>query len=134
MATAKQVEGEVFKLMRNSNLSTAINGNVYREGMRPRDSRKEDAVVNWTAGIEGDIAEGVVTCHVYVPDIEIGGVMVADSARIETLEGVAQTWAKGLNARSDYKFALNSSIGATQDEELHQHIIVIVLNYQVFNQ
>lgn len=43
--TSKQVQGDIYQLLKDSTLYTMISGEVYRQGYRPRDSRKEDAVV-----------------------------------------------------------------------------------------
>lgn len=49
--TSKQVEGDIFQLLKDSTLYTMISGDVYRAGYRPRDSRKEDAVINSRLGL-----------------------------------------------------------------------------------
>lgn len=38
--TGKQVQGDIYKLLRDSTLYTLISGEVYRNGLRPRDSQK----------------------------------------------------------------------------------------------
>lgn len=49
--TGKQVQGDIYQLLKDSTLYTMISGDVYRNGYRPRDSRLEDAVVIFTAGL-----------------------------------------------------------------------------------
>lgn len=56
--TGKQIQGDVYQLLRDSTLYSMISGEVYRNGMRPRDSRAEDAVVTFTTGIPTEIQEG----------------------------------------------------------------------------
>ena len=60
--TSKQIQGDVYRLLKNSTLSSMISGDVYRgdgkTSNRPRDSRKEDAVVIFTSGLSGDIQTG----------------------------------------------------------------------------
>ena len=63
--TSKQVQGDIYRLLRDSVLYTQITGEVYREGLRPRDSRKEDAVVIFTTGVPDEIETGVVTVNIY---------------------------------------------------------------------
>lgn len=69
--TGKQIQGDIYQLLKDSTLYTLISGEVYRNGYRPRDSRKEDAVVTFTAGFPTEIQEGVVTVNIYVPDIDL---------------------------------------------------------------
>ena len=49
--TGKQVQGDIYRLLRDSSLYLRISGEVYRYGYRPRDSRKEDATVRFTTGL-----------------------------------------------------------------------------------
>ena len=68
--TGKQIQGDIRKLLMDSTLYTKISGEVYRNGYRPRDSRREDAVVIFTAGMPEQIQTGVVTINIFVPDID----------------------------------------------------------------
>lgn len=133
--TSRQVQGDVYRLLRNSLLAKMITGEVYREGMRPRDSRKEDAVVIFTTGLTGEIQSGVVTVHIYSPDIAPwgNGVRVENMARTEQLEQLAQQWADSLTARdSCYLFRLQQTIYTEADLELHQHFVVVKLVYRYY--
>ena len=84
--TSKQVQGDVYRLLKDSTLYSMISGEVYRQGYRPRDSRLEDAVVIFTAGLPDQIQTGVVTVHIYCPDIDPygNGVLVEDGDRKST--------------------------------------------------
>lgn len=64
--TGKQVQGDIYRLFKGSTLYTMISGDVYRNGYRPRDSRLEDAVVTFTAGLPDQIQTGVVTVNIFV--------------------------------------------------------------------
>ena len=61
--TGKQIQGDVYQLLRDSTLYTMISGEVYRSGNRPRDSKKEDAEVIFTTGLTDQIQSGVVTVN-----------------------------------------------------------------------
>lgn len=133
MKTASQIQGDVWQLLSQSSVATAISGNVYREGYRPRDSRKEDAVVIFTTGEPGDIQQGVVTVNLYVPDVapRSNGVYVMDGARVAVLERALQQWVDSLTAdRSCYLFRLWQTIYTTEDADIHQHFIVVKLRYR----
>lgn len=118
-----------------SALAEEISGSVYRNGYRPRDSRLEDAVVTFTAGLPDQIETGVVTVNIYVPDIDPddNGTWVEDGCRTEELETLAQQWADSLTAaRSNYRFSLQQTIYTETEPEINQHFVVIKLKYQYF--
>lgn len=134
--TAKQIQGDIYNLLRTSALASELSGNVYRSGMRPRDSRLEDAIVIFTAGLAGQIQTGVVTINIFVPDVVPynDGVLVEDSERTEQIEVLAQQWVDSLNASvSCYKFELQRTITTDAAEEIHQHFVVVKLAYSFFD-
>jgi len=110
-----------------------ISGAVYKAGYRPRDSRLEDAIVIFTAGLAAEVETGVVTINIYVPDIAPydNGVFVEDGARTVELESAAVEWVETLTAeKSNYKFSLNKTIYTEADADIKQHFVVIVLEYK----
>lgn len=133
--TSRQIQGDIYQLLRDSTLYTMISGEVYRAGMRPRDSKLEDAEVIFTAGIPSQIQTGVVTVNIFVPDIDAydNGVLVEDSQRTEEVEVYAQAWAESLTAEvSNYKFKLQQTIYTEEEPTIHQHFIVVKLAYEYF--
>lgn len=135
--TGKQIQGDVYRLLRDSTLYTLISGEVYRNGLRPRDSRKEDATVTFTAGLPDQIQTGVVTVNIFVPDIDPdgNGTWVEDGRRVEELEKLAQEWADSLTAEvSCYKFRLQQTIYTEAEPDIHQHFVVVKLKYEYFGE
>lgn len=135
--TSRQVQGDIYRLLRDSTLYSMISGEVYRGGQRPRDSKLEDAVVIFTTGLATQIQVGVVTINIYVPDIDAfdNGVLVEDSQRTQEIEELAQQWVDSLTtAISCYRFELQQTIMTDADEEIHQHFVVVKLRYEYFNQ
>lgn len=133
--TGKQVQGDIYRLFKGSTLYTMISGDVYRNGYRPRDSRLEDAVVTFTAGIPDQIQTGVVTVNIFVPDIDPydNGVFVEDGQRTEALELLTAEWIESLTAAvSCYKFKLLQTIYTEEEAEIKQHFVVVKLGYQYF--
>lgn len=133
--TGKQIQGDVYRLLRDSFLYEMISGEVYRSGLRPRDSRLEDAVVIFTAGLPDQIQTGVVTVNIFVPDIDPddNGTWVEDGQRTEQMEHLAQMWADSLTAEvSCYKFHLNETIRTVEEPEIRQHFVVVKLRYDYF--
>ena len=133
--TSRQIQGDVYRKLLKSPIAETITGGVYREGLRPRDSPNEDAVVIFTAGVTGDIQSGVVTINIFVPDIDPfeNGVLTEDSARTEEIERAAQRWVDSLSTRdSNYRFRLQQTIATDEALELHEHFIVVRLEYDFF--
>lgn len=132
--TSKQIQGDIYRLLKNSTLCAAISGGVYRQGSRPRDSRKEDAVVIFTTGTADQIQEGVVTVNIFAPDIDPygNGVLVEDGKRLEEVERLAQEWVDDIAANvADYDFSLRQTICTQAEEETAQHFVVIKLGYKL---
>lgn len=135
--TGKQIQGDIYRFLRASALAGQISGDVYRNGYRPRDSRKEDAIVTFTAGLSDQIQTGVVTINIYVPDIDSdgNGTWLEDGARTEEMEQLAQEWADSLTAAvSNYKFRLQQTIYTEADPQINQHFTVVKLNYEYFGE
>ncbi len=133
--TGKQIQGDIRRLLMDSTLYTQISGEVYRNGYRPRDSRMEDAVVTFTAGLPGQIQTGVVTVNIFVPDIDPddNGTWVEDGRRTEEVEKLAQAWADSLTAEvSCYKFSLQQTICTQAEPDINQHFVVVKLKYEYF--
>ena len=56
--TAKEIVGDIMDLIKADPIAKLVDGRVYRQGFRPRDSKLEDIVVIHTAGVPGRIG-----CH-----------------------------------------------------------------------
>lgn len=134
--TAKQIQGDIYRMLKESNLATMITGQIYRNGYRPRDSRKEDVVVIFTTGTSGQRPAGVITINIFVPDIDpyANGLYVEDGQRTEQLESAALQWTESLTTgKSDYKFSLQQTIYTEEEPDIHQHFIVVKLKYEYLN-
>lgn len=133
--TAKQIQGDVYQLLRDSTLYSMISGDVYRSGMRPRDSKLEDAIVIFTTGLPDQIQTGVVTINIYFPDIDAynNGVLVENALRGSQLELLAAEWVDSLKAGvSNYKFELQQTIYTEAEAAINQHFVVVKLKYRYF--
>lgn len=133
--TAKQVQSDIITLLKDSPLAAAVSGKVYRAGLRPRDSRKEDLIVIFTTGVPDQIQTGVVTLTLYVPDIDpfTNGVFVEDMARTDELERACEVWVESLTARrSNYRFRLTQTIYTEAEPDIRQHFVVVKLQYELF--
>ena len=134
--TSRQVQSDVFRFLKDSALSEMISGGVYRSGMRPRDSRAEDAVVTFVTGMNGDTQTGVVVVNIFVPDIDpyANGVLVENSERTEEIEGEAARWVESLTcALSNYKFRLAATIQTFDEPSRREHFVTVRLGYTYWN-
>lgn len=134
--TAKQVQTDIMSMLNGSDLVSGINGSVYRNGYRPRDSRAEDIIVTFTTGLPDEIETGIVTLNIYVPDIDPygNGVLVEDGARTDEIERFAQKWVDSLSASmSDYIFKLQQTIYTETEPDIHQHFVVVKLKYSLYD-
>lgn len=135
--TAKDVQGHFYNLLRQSPLAAGISGGVYRAGFRPRDSRLEDAVVIFTAGLPDQIESGSVTINVYVADIDPDhdGTWVENGARTAAIERMAADWAGSLTAAgSGFKTSLMQAVHTQEEPQTRQHFVVVRLAYEYFDQ
>lgn len=136
--TGKQVQTDIRRMLLGSALAEAVSGSVYRNGYRPRDSKLEDAVVTFTAGLPDQIQTGVVTVNIFVPDIDPddNGTWVEDGRRSEELEKLAQEWADRLTTKAagGYKFRLQQTIYTEAAEDIRQHFVVVKLAYEYFGE
>ena len=135
MKTGNQITNDVVELLKGSALVGAISGGMYRDGMRPKDSEREDLMVIFTSASGRQLQDGDVTLNIYVPDIqaEPSGVWYQDSARCEELETLAQREIDTWNGRSPYRFVQRSAIYSMHDDEIHQSFVVVRLGFYVLD-
>lgn len=128
--TSREVQSEVYRLLKDSPLKKALNGGLYHDTTRPRDSKGEDILIRYTAGTAGDIAEGVVTILIYSqPIVARDGTLREDLARTSEIERLAQQWVSSLRA-SHYLFTLRDTIQTYRDTELQQDFTSVKLTYR----
>ncbi|MDR1974844.1 MAG: hypothetical protein LBQ31_09290 [Bacteroidales bacterium] len=133
--TGQQVEDIVFDLVQNSTLASAINGNVYRAGTRPKDSQDEDIVVKFIEGFDGQIETGRVDVNTFIPDIHDteNDSYFKNVDRCRQIEEIADTWIKSLPSELDFYYTLANTINTEQEQALNQHFIAVRLEYKFFN-
>ena len=133
--TAKDIQTDFYTLLKDSDLAAMVNGIVYRDGFRPRDSKKEDIVIIYSAGEDdGEIQSGIVTLNIYVPDIlpYKNGTMVENAARTAKIERAAQEWYESIRGvMPEYIFRLYNTIHTTADEDINQHLVVVQVKYRL---
>lgn len=130
--TEKQIEKDVFRIIRDSKLRSAIGGTIYREGMRPKSANAEDIVVKFLTGIDGQEQSGIVLIHIYVPNIASvsgDGELVEDITRIGQLQETANQVLNSLD-NAEYLFEKDGTPKSYEAEGVEQHFINIRLHYR----
>lgn len=141
--TGQMIEDDVFSMVRNSAIASAINGGVYKKDTRPKNSAKEDIVVSFiTAGVSsgdyvvGDsVQSGIVLINIYVPKLQSGSsICVKDISRCCTLEKEALNFVNSLTAdKSDYAFLLAQTIYTEDDKDIDQNFVTIRLRFYILD-
>jgi len=124
--TGGEIELDVFNLLVNSGLKTALSGSVYSSGARPANSTVEDAVVSFLTGLDGDIQTGIVNVNVYVPNVYSGtkdGATVKNTSRCREIEIVVNNIIQSNSMNGDYLFELDKMIQTYEVVGLGQHFV-----------
>jgi len=132
--TGQQIEDDVYGMVKNSSLASFISGGVYKYDIRPRDSKKEDAIVKFVTGnvTQNPLQSGTVVVNIYIPDFDPfeNGVLVRDISRCTAIEAAANKWVESLTAdKSDYLFELAQTIYTDEEPKINQHFVSIRLRF-----
>jgi len=130
-----QIQSDLFTLLRTSYLASEISGSTYQYGMRPRNSQLEDMDIQFVTGIAPQMQSGLIKVNIYVPDIEVNGVMCENYARCQAIEIEAnRTIEKELTtAGSEYRFLLDNTIQTFAGEDDDFHFVHVRINYEILN-
>ena len=127
------IKDDLCEFISNSPLKSAVTGKVCKQGVRPKDSDKEDVVISVIANINGQIQEAVVNVNIYVKDdIKSDGQNQEATIRLRYLCKIASETLE-VGSGEDYRFTLESQhiIEVTGTKE---HVINNRLNYRQLNE
>lgn len=130
--TEKQIEKDVFRIIRDSELKAVISGVVYRDGMRPKNATTEDIVVKFLTGLDGQEQSGIVLVHIYVPNIMSpsgDGELVPNITRIDLFEEKANSLLSSLED-TEYLFEKDETPRSYPAEGIEQYFINVRLKYR----
>lgn len=129
--TAKQIERDVFMDAKGV-LSGRIKGAVYRKGMRPKDSRKEDAIVYFLSGAGSQFQEGEVGVNVYVPYAIISSKSnpVPDIGRIDEIEALMYELEKALDRIPEYNYSMRAIPDDINDDDIQQSVVTAIIKFK----
>ncbi len=127
--TQDDILDDFMGFVTNSPLKTAITGAIYKdETFRPINSDKEDILINFLTGLDGQIQDGVVNVHIYVNDIAFQGRKVRDVARCRSLEAIARDVFKR-GSLGDYYLPYSDTIKVFPAEN-NQHYINVRVRFR----
>lgn len=131
----KNIEKDLFRLIKASPLAGMVSGKVYRAGMRPDNSNLEDIIVKFLVGTEGQVQSGVIILNIYVPDITQKGFTrkVENTARVEEIEDAVIAFVKGCDD-TEYLYEFDDTMLSLEVEEIGQHAISARIHYQRFTE
>lgn len=125
----KTIEGDLYRLVANSQLAKTIQGNIYRKDMRPDNATTEDCVVKFLSGTEGQIQNGTIILDVYVNDIFHNGKYVENTKRIEEIENVIIAFISTCKD-SEYLYSFDTTPYSLPIEGLNQHYVCARIAYK----
>lgn len=136
--TGLQALQDVYQYIKGSALAEMVSGGVYYAGTRPRDSKLEDIVVGYLAGVPADLQQIVVNINIFVPDIDPwqNGVLTPDIARLAAVEQAAAEWAESLTVAAtdgNYQVSLYDNIHSGEAAGIGQHYVNIQLRLRYWS-
>ena len=127
--TEKQIEKDIFRIIKASPINTMIGGTLYRKGMRPRNAKTEDAVVAFLSGLDGQFQTGVVLLNIYVPMTQnASSDKITDISRVETLEAAVNDFFYECS-EVNYLFELRETPYSEDLDEIEQTRINVRIHY-----
>lgn len=127
--TEKQIEKDIFRIVKASPINTMIGGTLYRKGMRPRNAKTEDAVVAFLSGLDGQFQTGVVLLNIYVPMTQnASSDKITDISRVETLEAAVKDFFDECS-EVNYLFELRETPYSEDLDEIEQTRINVRIHY-----
>ena len=129
--TEKEIEKDVYRIIKASVLKDEIKGSFYRAGMRPKDAMSEDVVVKFHTGLDGQEQSGIVLVHIYVPNIKVSvdGELAEDITRIEHLENILNGVINSME-NDEYWLEKDGTPKSFPGEGIEQHFINARIKYR----
>lgn len=136
--TGTQALADVYQYIKGSALADLVSGGVYYAGTRPRDSKLEDIVVGYLAGVPADLQQLIVNINIFVADIDPwqNGVLTPDVARLKEIEEAAAEWSNSLTVATtdgNYNVSLYDNIHSGEAAGIGQHYVNIQLRLRYWS-
>lgn len=134
--TASQIESDLYKYFKDK-INPLINGQTYRNGVRPLNSQKEDCVISFLTGLDGQYQTGVININIFVPLVKNNDNQYRkDFVRCDAIEQDLMPIIE--NAKTDlrnYRLQLHQMIQTFEETDIKQFFInaKIKFRYNTFN-
>nr|DAK37194.1 MAG TPA: hypothetical protein [Caudoviricetes sp.] len=135
--TASQIEADLYKYFKDK-INPLINGQTYRNGVRPLNSQKEDCVISFLTGLDGQYQTGVVNINIFVSMVKNNDNQYRkDFVRCDAIEQALMPIIE--EAETDlrnYRLQLHQMIQTFEETDIKQFFInaKIKFRYNTFNQ
>lgn len=135
--TASQIEADIYKYFKDK-INPLINGETYRNGVRPLNSQKEDCVISFLTGLDGQYQTGVININIFVPLVKNNDNQYSKNfVRCDTIEQALMPIIE--NAKTDlrnYRLQLHQMIQTFEETDIKQFFInaKVKFRYNTFNQ
>ena len=134
--TASQIEADLYKYFKDK-INSLINGQTYRNGVRPLNSQKEDCVISFLTGLDGQYQTGVSNINIFVPLVKNNDNQYRkDFVRCDTIEqALMPIIEESKTALRNYKLTLHQLIQTFEETDIKQFFInaKIKFRYNTFN-
>ena len=134
--TASQIEADIYKYFKDK-INLLINGETYRNGVRPLNSQKEDCVISFLTGLDGQYQTGVININIFVPLVKNNDNQYRkDFVRCDAIErALMPIIEESKTALRNYKLTLHQLIQTFEETDIKQFFInaKIKFRYNTFN-
>lgn len=135
--TASQIEADIYKYFKDK-INPLINGQTYRNGVRPLNSQKEDCVISFLTGLDGQYQTGVVNINIFAPMVKNNDNQYRkDFIRCDAIErALMPIIEESETDLRNYRLQLHQMIQTFEETDIKQFFInaKIKFRYNTFNQ
>ena len=134
--TASQIEADLYKYFKDK-INPLINGQTYRNGVRPLNSQKEDCVISFLTGLDGQYQTGVVNINIFVPMVKNNDNQYRkDFVRCDAIEqALMLIIEEAKTSLRNYRLQLHQMIQTFEETDIKQFFInaKVKFRYNTFN-
>ena len=134
--TASQIEADLYKYFKDK-INPLINGQTYRNGVRPLNSQKEDCVISFLTGLDGQYQTGVVNINIFLPMVKNNDNQYSKNfVRCDAIEQALMPIIEGAETDlRNYRLQLHQMIQTFEETDIKQFFInaKIKFRYNTFN-
>ena len=134
--TASQIEADLYKYFKDK-INTLINGETYRSDVRPLNSQKEDCVISFLTGLDGQYQTGVININIFVPTVKNNDNQYRKNfVRCDAIErALMPIIEESKTSLRNYRLTLHQLIQTFEDTDIKQFFInaKVKFRYNTFN-